>query len=165
MLVTLAAALVLAGCSNGSEEVVRPPPSNPTSSSRTLASATTPPLSTSTTTTLKPGSQMVTVTPSAGLRSSEVVHVTATGFSPNQPLIVIECADKGIQTGQGDCNLNGAQSVTSGANGDVTAGLTVLKGPFGANSVVCGPAQACLVSVSQAIPTPTEQASTPINFG
>ena len=42
--------------------------------------------------------------------------------------------------------------------------LTVVRGPFGANKIVCGPKQACLVSVTQASLTPTEEADAPITF-
>ena len=76
-----------------------------------------------------------------------------------------ECADKGTATGPGDCNLAAMQSVTSDANGRVTVQLTVTKGPFGANNIVCGPTQACLISVTQPVPSPTQQATAPITFG
>ena len=42
--------------------------------------------------------------------------------------------------------------------------LTVRKGPFGANNIVCGPDQGCLVSVTQATLSPTREADTPISF-
>ena len=57
------------------------------------------------------------------------------------------------------------QSVTADANGQVKFDLTVTKGPFGANNIVCGPARACLISVTQATPSPTQEADTPITFG
>ena len=68
--------------------------------------------------------------------------------------MVTECAAKGAATGPGDCDLNGMQSVTSDASGQVKIDLTVTKGPFGANNIVCGPAQACLISVTQATRRP-----------
>jgi hypothetical protein len=93
------------------------------------------------------------------------VLVTASGFSPGESLVVTECAAKGAATGPGDCNLTKVKSVTSDAGGRVSVGFTVTKGPFGANNIVCGPSQGCLVSVSQATPTPTQEADAPISFG
>jgi len=62
-------------------------------------------------------------------------------------------------------DLNGMQCVTSDASGQIKVHLTVTKGPFGASNIVCGPAQACLISVTQATPSPTQEADTPITFG
>jgi hypothetical protein len=111
------------------------------------------------------GHQKVTVTPATGLKSGQKVLVQASGFSPGESLVVTECAAKGAATGPGDCDLNGMQSVTADASGQVKVDLTVTKGPFGANNIVCGPAQACLISVTQATPSPTQEADTPITFG
>ena len=72
---------------------------------------------------------------------------------------------KGTATGPGDCDLTGMQGVTADASGRVKVDLTVSKGPFGANKIVCGPAQACLVSVTQATPSPIQEADAPITFG
>ena len=105
------------------------------------------------------------MTPATGLKSGQKVLVQASGFSPGESLVVTECAAKGTATGPGDCDLNGMQSVTSDASGRVKVDLTVTKGPFGANNIVCGPAQACLISVTQATPSPTQEADTPITFG
>jgi hypothetical protein len=104
------------------------------------------------------------VTPDNGLRSPQTVLVKARGFSPNEVLVVNECAAKGQKTGPGDCNLSAMQTVTSDASGRVVVQFSVVRGPFGSNHVVCGPAQACLVSVSQASYSPTQQASTRIYF-
>ncbi|MHB1594739.1 MAG: hypothetical protein ACYCO9_21730 [Streptosporangiaceae bacterium] len=89
----------------------------------------------------------------------------ASGFSPAQSLVVTECASKGTATGPGDCDLAGMQSVTSDAGGRVKVEFTVTKGPFGASNIVCGPAQACLISVTQPVPSPTQQANARISFG
>jgi hypothetical protein len=105
------------------------------------------------------------VTPATGLKSGQKALVQASGFSPGESLVVTECAAKGAATGPGDCDLTGIQSVTSDASGQVKVDLTVTKGPFGANNIVCGPAQACLISVTQATPSPTQEADTPITFG
>src|SRR5208282_5808244 len=74
-------------------------------------------------------------------------------------------AAKGTAAGPADCDLTSMQSVTAAASERVNVELTVTRGPFGANNIVCGPAQACLISVTQATPSPTQEADTPINFG
>ena len=90
--------------------------------------------------------------------------VKASGYSPNEALQVIECADKGTKTGASDCNLTGMLAVTSDATGNVRAQLRVLRGPFGGNKIVCGSMQHCLVTVTQASLAPTEEADGPIEF-
>ena len=84
--------------------------------------------------------------------------------SPGEALVVTECAAKGAATGPGDCDLTNMQSVTSDANGELTTQFTVHKGPFGANNIICGPSQACLVSVTQATLSPTQEADARISF-
>lgn len=91
--------------------------------------------------------------------------MTASGFSPNEPLVINECADKGTKTGAGDCNLSALVPTMSDAKGEVTADYTVTTGPFGANKIVCTATQPCLLSVSQATPSPTEEAAVPLKFG
>jgi hypothetical protein len=88
----------------------------------------------------------------------------ATGFSPNTPLVVTQCANKGNATGPGDCNLTGIQTVTSDSAGKIDTRMTVVKGPFGANHIVCGSSQSCLVSVNPATINPTQEADAPISF-
>ncbi len=68
------------------------------------------------------------------------------------------------RSGPGDCNLTGMLSVNSDAAGRVSTRLQVLRGPFGANKIVCGEQQRCLVSVTQASLSPTEEADAPIGF-
>jgi hypothetical protein len=46
----------------------------------------------------------------------------------------------------------------------VSVDLVVLRGPFGTNNIICGARQACLVSVTQASLSPTEEADAPITF-
>jgi len=93
------------------------------------------------------------------------VLVQASGFSPGEALVVTQCAAKGAATGPGDCNLTSMQSITADSSGRVSVEFTVSKGPFGANKIVCGPAQACLISVTQATLSPTQEADAPISFG
>jgi hypothetical protein len=106
----------------------------------------------------------MTITPNTGLRSGMTVHVIAVGFTPNLPLVINECAAKGASTGPGDCNLAGIVATTSDASGTVSADYTVTTGPFGANNIVCTATQPCLLSVSQAVPSPTEEADAALHF-
>jgi hypothetical protein len=98
------------------------------------------------------------------LKSPATVQVMATGFSPNEALVVTECANKGSSTGQGDCNLAGVQMVTANSAGQVQAQMSVIKGPFGANNIVCSSSQTCLVSVTPETASPTQEADAPITF-
>jgi hypothetical protein len=152
-------AILAAACGGSPAPVTRSPTSTPPPAT-TTAPATPTPSATATVGHV----QKVTVTPATGLRSGQQVLVQALGFSPGQALVVTECANKGAATGPGDCDLTGMQSVTSDTSGRVTTDLTVTKGPFGANKIVCGPAQACLISVTQATPAPTQEADAPITF-
>jgi hypothetical protein len=106
----------------------------------------------------------MTVTPAKRLRDHQMVRVSATGFTPHEALQVIECADKAAATGPSDCNLVGMQAATADAAGRVSARVAVTRGPFGGNNVTCSSEQRCLVSVSQATLTPTEEAHGEIEF-
>jgi hypothetical protein len=105
------------------------------------------------------------VTPHAGLHNGESVHVIGAGFSPNETLGVIECADKGTATGQGDCDISHLKTVTSDSHGRVDTTFAVITGPFGSNNVTCTRATPCLLSVSQQTLAPTEEADARISFG
>ena len=152
--------VLAAACGSSPAPVTRSPTSTPPQATTTAPGTATP-----SATATGGGVQKVTVIPATGLRSGQHVLVQASGFSPGQALVVTECANKGAATGPGDCDLTGMQSVTSDASGRVMTDLTVTRGPFGANKIVCGPAQACLISVTQATPVPTEEADAPITFG
>ncbi len=156
----LVLAVLAAGCGSGPGPVTRSPAATPPPAT-TTATATVTPSATA------PGEHApkVMVTPASGLKSGQQVLVQASGFSPGEALVVTECANKGTATGPGDCDLTNMQSVTSDASGRLMAHLAVTKGPFGTNKIVCGPAQACLISVTQATPAPTEEADAPITFG
>lgn len=136
--------VALAACSSN-------PKSSSTTTSTTAASATTattPTTSAPTTSTTKAGPTM-TITPNTGLTNNEVVTITGSGF-PVEQLGVTECANKGNQTGAGDCNLGGIKVTTPNSSGDVSYKFTVLLGPFGQNNIVCTNAPGCIVSLSQA---------------
>lgn len=162
------AGLVLVACSSSkSANVVRTPvPPATTSSAVTTSSAASSASSSagSATSSAAKAHPTATVTPSTGLKDKQLVQVAGSGFTPQEALQVIECADKGNATGPGDCNLASMQSVVSDTSGHVRAQLQVLRGPFGGNSIVCGPKQRCLVSVTQAALVPTEEADVPIQF-
>ncbi len=159
--------VLAAGCSSSPAPLTRsgPTTSAPPAATTTTAPATVPATSPSASATGSVSAQRVTVTPATGLESTQKVLVQASGFSPGEALVVTECANKGTATGPGDCDLTGMQSVAADASGLVKVEITVRKGPFGTNNIVCGPAQACLISVTQATPTPTQEADAPIRFG
>ena len=150
ILVLAVVTLVLAACGS----------SGGSTSSDTTA---TKPKSTSTTT--KAPAQTVTITPSTGLTDGQTVTVVGKGYTPGaQNIGANECADKGDQTGAGDCDLGGTKTAVPDASGTVTIQFTVNKGPFGANQIVCGASQKCLVSVSELIESPTQVATAELNF-
>ncbi len=152
--------LLAAGCGSSPGPVTRSPTSSLPATTATTATAATP----SSTATAK-AEQHATVTPATGLKSGQRVLVQASGFSPGEALVVTQCAAKGTATGPSDCNLTGMQSITADTSGCVRVEFAVSKGPFGANNIVCGPAQACLISVTQATPSPSQEADAPISFG
>jgi hypothetical protein len=149
-----ASVVLLTSCGGGSSTVVRPP-----STVATQSTSATP-----TATTSGPAKQTLTVQPSTITSSAATVHLVAVGFSPGEALVVTECAVKGTKTTSADCNLAKLTSVTADANGRVELNFEVVKGPFGDNHIVCGARQACLVSVTQAALSPTEEADAVIHF-
>lgn len=150
------AIVALAACSSGSKDVVNRPGTPLPSSSVTSAA---PSASES-----RAGKLSAKVTPATGLTDKQQVQVDAVGFTAGKALTVIECADKGTGTGPGDCNLTAMTPATADGLGNVSVQLTVLRGPFGANKIVCSVKQRCLVSVTQASLTPTQEADAPISF-
>ena len=150
----LGAVAVVGACSGGPSTVVRPPSSPPTGTTSATSTPTTPP----------PSHQSLRVIPARNLAARQQVRLVATGFTAGEALVVTECAAKGKQTGPGDCNLSGLLSVQADSSGAVRVRFTVFKGPFGANHVVCRKRQPCLVSVTQATLSPTEEADAPIAF-
>lgn len=77
---------------------------------------------------------------------------------------MIQCADKGRRTGPGDCDLAGMLTTTADGAGRVDVSLVVKRGPFGSNGIVCSLRQPCLVSVTQASLSPSEEADVRISF-
>jgi hypothetical protein len=160
-------AVVVAGCSSShSPSVVRTPTtSTPAPSTSAPVPSTSAPVPSTSAPSGSKAAQTVTISPSTGLKSGQVVQVSANGFSPNEALVINECADKGANTGPGDCNLQGLVPTMSDAKGSVSAQYTVTAGPFGASNIVCSATQPCLLSVSQATPSPTEEADVRLQFG
>ena len=151
-----------AGCGGSAAPVVQTPTARP---SQATTAPGTPAITATPSATAVGGHQTITIAPATGLTSGQTVLVQASGFSPGESLVVTECASKGSATTAGDCNLTSMQSVTADAGGRVQVEFTVSKGPFGANKIVCGPAQTCLISVTQATESPTQEADAPISFG
>lgn len=146
-------ALIAAACGGGSSNVLRSPTATlPTSSAAPSTSSTAA------------GQQAVTLTPATVPTAGGTVQVHATGFTPGEALVVLQCAQKGTATGSGDCNITAMAPATADANGAVSVQLHVVRGPFGANKVVCSTALPCIVSVTQATLTPTQEADTVIRF-
>lgn len=154
----LAAGLVLAGCGGSS------PKSSSTSTAATTSPGTTA-SSSSSSSAPAGGGQKMTITPSTGLKTGQTVKVSATGFTPGETLVVTECANKGAQTGAGDCDLSALKPVTADSAGRVQTTFTVTKGPFGSSKVVCSVPNSCLISVTQETPTPSQEANATISFG
>jgi hypothetical protein len=90
--------------------------------------------------------QAITITPDTGLTDGQSVHIVATGFKPGVEVGVSECGPGMI--GNGNCNGPGAQFLAADALGTVTLDFIVVKGPFGTNNILCGPAQQCDIFVS-----------------
>lgn len=161
--VAVLAAAALAACSSDSQVTVRTggPASSATSSTvaSSASGSATPSAAPSTA-----GKQTAKVTPATGLTDHQKVRVSAAGFTPGKSLQVIECADKGTSTGPGDCNLESMSSVSADSAGRIDTQFEVVRGPFGGNKIVCGAAQKCLISVTEASLSPTEEADAPIEF-
>ena len=151
-------AVGMTGCGSENSSIVRPPTASPTTQTPTPSPTATP------TPSAGPRHPVTTVRPATGLRAGQTVTVTASGFSPGLSLIVVECADKGKQTGAGDCNLTGSATVQTDASGRTSTQLRVTPGPFGGNNVICSAKLHCLISVTEASLSPTQEADAPISF-
>jgi hypothetical protein len=165
LLLVAAGAVAIAGCGGSSSpSVVSSSSLTPSQSTSSSAAAPSTSAAAPSTSPAASGGQTISISPNTGLATGTTVHVTGAGFTPNSPLVVNECADKGTSTGPGDCNLEGMVATTADATGKVSVDYVVTAGPFGANNIVCGAAQQCLLSISQAVPSPTEEASVSLTF-
>jgi len=140
-------------CGGGSQVVVRPP------TSRVPATSSAP--RTSAPVKIDP---QVRAQPNSGLHDGESVTLTATGFGPDQSLVALQCADKGNNTGEGDCDVAHLVSLTTNAAGSGTARVTVRTHNVGSDHNICDRTHPCILSVSQATPNPTQSATVRINF-
>jgi hypothetical protein len=166
--VVLASVVLLGACGSSKNNTA----ANTTPATTATTEATTTTLATTTTaapaaTTTTVG-QNLTATPNTGLTDGQTIKLVGTGYTPGEKdLGVNECADKGNNTGAGDCDLKhlhaGADTIPD-ASGKVTTSFVVHKGPFGSNNIVCSAAQPCLVSVGQLVANPTEEATASITF-
>jgi len=135
------------------------------SSSKSSSSTTTSAAATTSTSAAAPAQNM-TITPATGLTDGQTVQIMGTGFTKaGETLGVTECADKGAQTGAGDCDLRNIKApVTADASGNVSTSYVVHKS-FGANNIVCSATQKCLLSVATAgSAAPDQVASMDIAF-
>ena len=162
--VLIALMALLAACGDDKKD------DNASKSNDTTTTAAPATAESTTTTTAASKEPTITVEPSTGLTDGQKVHIKATGFPATTSVAFNQCADKGNETGAGDCNLGAmvAQApdgtpLKTDASGNVEGDYTVHKGPFGANQIVCGAAQACVVSVSN-LPNADVSAATDVTF-
>jgi Neocarzinostatin family len=147
--------VALAACSSNKATT---PTTKAPGTSTTASTAAAPTTSTT-------AGQTITITPSTGLTNNEMVQITGTGYKPNEQLGVTECANKGAQTGAGDCNLGGIKVTYANAAGAVSYKFAVALGPFGMNNIVCTNSPGCIVSVAQAgVASPAQVATAKISF-
>jgi hypothetical protein len=144
------------------------------SSKSSSSTTTTPPTAAATTVTTSPTAssaagptQTLAVTPSSGLTDGQTVQLKGAGFTKaGETLQALECADKGTQTGAGDCDLKNIKVLgQADSSGAITGSYTVHKGPFGSNNIVCSATVKCLISVSTAgSPQPDQVGTENITF-
>jgi hypothetical protein len=166
VVVALAIMAALGGCGSSKNNNNAAATTTPTTAAPTTTTAvpTTTTTVAPTTTTAAPA-QSMTVTPNSGLKDGQTVHIVAIGYTPGEKDIgVTECADKGNNTGAGDCDLHHIALATPDATGKVTVDFAVKKA-FGTNNIVCSASQPCLLSVGQETAAPTESSTANITFG
>lgn len=156
MLAGAIAVALLSGCSSNSSVVRAPSGSMPTT--------TVPTFSRPMTGSASHRQPRVRIVPAAGLADGQRVLVVAHGFAAGEAVQIVECAQKGAATGPGDCDLGRMAPAQTDANGGLRMRVSVHRGPFGANNIVCGPTRPCLISVTQASLTPADEADAPISF-
>jgi hypothetical protein len=110
----------------------------------------------------------VSVKPSKDLTDGQEVTVSGKYHPKNLQLGVVECADKGDQTGADDCYLEGIVTAKSDKKGTVKgAKFKVKLGPFGKNNIVCSDPntapKGCLISLGPLAPS-GDHPTQPITF-
>jgi hypothetical protein len=156
IVVAVIGTILLAACGSSSKSTTTTQATTPATQATTTTVAAT--------TTTSGSKQALTVTPDTGLTNGQVVQVVGTGYPAGKTEGILECADKGTNTGQGDCDLKTIKTGTVTAAGTVTFSFAVEKGPFGGNNIVCSAAQKCLLDVNDLSATPTAEASMDISF-
>ncbi len=155
-------ALGATGLTVGVESLVGP------STSIETVVTTTHPASPSTST--PPGSSQastgptITVTPSVSLHTGDMVAITGSGFMPSTNLVAVQCAS-GEHTTSDDCDIESVAGVKSDAMGKISLSFKVNEGPFGVAKRRCDTRTSCLIAVSQ--PTASDdaqRATTDISF-
>jgi Neocarzinostatin family len=159
--VMLAIGIALAACSSNKSGTGTTAGNSSSTSTTATTTATTAAPTTSTT-----AGQSITITPDTGLTNNEDVTITGTGYMPSEELGVTECANKGAQTGAGDCNLGAIKVIHADSSGNVSTTFAVALGPFGQNQIVCTKSPGCLLSVAQAgVADPAQVATELLHFG
>ena len=105
----------------------------------------------------------VSVTPNSGLLDAQQVSVSASGFTANTQIAIIECTSGA--TSQNDCDLSTLNYTNADGLGNVSASYNVFRQIFPANDPAgldCATAS-CVLAVAN-ISNQTEAASTPIAF-
>lgn len=153
------AALALAACGKDKK-------SSSNESTTTAAQETTTTAEATTTTAAGPTRTMA-VSKTTGLVDGDVVQVTGEGFTPGKTLGVTECADKGTDTTGDDCNLGAIGPTAKPVGPDGKYGpvdVKVSKGPFGANQIMCGQPDPCLLSLGELAEGDVERADNTVEL-
>ena len=106
---------------------------------------------------------LVSVTPNAALADGQPVSVSASGYTANAGVAVIECTAGAIS--QNDCDLSTLLFVNADGSGNVSTSYNVFRQIFTASNPAgldCAPSN-CVLAVAN-IADQTEAASTPLNF-
>ena len=108
-------------------------------------------------------SPLVTVTPNSGLVDAQSVDVSASGYTADTQLAVIECTTGA--TSQDDCDLSTLAYASSDASGNVSTTYAVFREIFPASNQAgldCAPSN-CLLAVAN-ISDQTEAAAAALSF-
>lgn len=165
-------ALLAAGCSDdGGDDTAAEDTEAPAETTTSVADTTT-----TTVAALAPGEAECgetvpdctgSATPAEGLADGDEVTIEATGFAPNLDLGITQCVaegdpDNGVETtGAEHCNLRAIATVTSDADGNVSATYAVSAGQTMIDNteggVTCDATHDCVVSVGELVPDPDAQ--------
>ena len=105
----------------------------------------------------------VTLTPRVNLGDGQTVALHGSGFTPQQPVLLLECRTDAES--MGECDLSAFAPVLADVAGDLTADVTVHAHPrlfFG--SVDCAAARRTCMIVALDLADPARSTKTPISF-